>query len=311
VIVFGGSAGGIPALCSVLERIPHTLPAAAMAVIHTSQKSNLLPSVLARCSHLDVISPRETAEPIAAGRLYVAAPNRHLIVSSQCAVSWMGPRENRHRPAVDALFRSAARAYRNHVIAVVLSGALDDGSAGALAVKARGGTVVVQDPDDAEVGDMPGNVLRQVKTDHCVPASEMAALLADLVAGKRPMKMKKASAQSCKHVAERVGEREMEPVGFSCPDCGGSLLEIKDGKTVQFRCHVGHSYSLESFTEAQADALERAMWVALRKLNEQRSLHLSLARGEIEDPDLKRRYLENASAADTDMRLLHQILARL
>jgi two-component system, chemotaxis family, protein-glutamate methylesterase/glutaminase len=310
VIVFGGSAGGIAALCSVLEGIPATLDAAALAVIHTTEHTKVLPNVLARRSELKVISPQETAEPIASGRLYVPAPNRHLVVSSHCALSWMGPRENRHRPAVDALFRTAARNYRDRVIAVVLSGALDDGSAGALAVKARGGTVIVQDPSDAEVPGMPANVLRQVKTDHRVPAAEIPALLSELVASKRPMKMQKISKSACLRVHRSV-TIEKEPSGFSCPGCGGVLIEVKDNKSMRFRCHVGHSYSLESFTEAQADALERALWVALRRLNEQRTLQENLAKGEKSQPNLKRRYLENAAAAEIDMKLLHQILARL
>jgi two-component system chemotaxis response regulator CheB len=310
VIVFGGSAGGIPALCSVLSGIPGSMEAAALAVIHTTEETKVLPTVLGRCSELSVVSPQEAAEPIAAGRLYVPAPNRHLIVSHQCAVSWMGPRENRHRPAVDTLFRSAARVYREHVIAVVLSGALDDGSAGALAVKARGGTVIVQDPDDAEVPDMPANVLKNVKTDHRVPAAEIPALLGELVAAKRAMRTPKGRKAMCKDL-DRDVTVEKEPTGFSCPDCGGALVEVKDNKSVYFRCHVGHSFSLESFTEAHADALERALWVALRRLNEQRTLQETLAKGEKNQPNLKRRYLENVAAAEIDMQLLHQILARL
>jgi two-component system chemotaxis response regulator CheB len=310
VIVFGGSAGGIQALCSVLEGIPGTMDAAALAVIHTTEQTKVLPKVLGRCGPLKVISPQEVAEPITSGQLYVPAANRHLVVSSHCALSWMGPRENRHRPAVDALFRTAARNYRDRVIAVVLSGALDDGSAGALAVKARGGTVIVQDPDDAEVPDMPANVLRQVQTDHRVPAAEIAALLSELVAGKRPMKNQRMGKAACQHVSRSVAI-EKEPIGFTCPDCGGALMEVKDDKSLRFHCHVGHSFSLESFTEAQADALERALWVALRRLNEQRTLHESLAKGERSRPNLKRRYQENAAAAETDMQLLHQILARL
>src|SRR5437762_2162912 len=168
VIVFGGSAGGIQSLCPVLAGIPPDLPAATMAVIHTGEKSSYLPQVLGRCCKLEVVSPN-APEPVKPGRLYLAKPNRHLLVKSYCALSWMGPRENRHRPAVDTLFRSAARVYRSRVIAVVLSGALDDGSAGALAVKARNGTVIVQDPDEAAFSDMPLNVLRKMKLDYYLP----------------------------------------------------------------------------------------------------------------------------------------------
>jgi two-component system chemotaxis response regulator CheB len=310
VVVFGGSAGGIQALLSILKELPSNLEAGALAVIHTSEQSTHLPQVLARCSTLEVVAPA-AAEPIVSGRVYVAAPNRHLIVRSHCAVSWMGPRENRHRPAVDALFRSAARAYRSRVIAVVLSGALDDGSAGALAVKSRGGTVIVQDPKEALMDEMPANVLRQVEIDHCAPLTEIPELLVRLISKNRPMKIRKASRKQCQMLSEsRIGE--VEPQAFTCPECDGALTEIVAGKSVQFRCHVGHAYSLASFSEAHADALERALWVALRRLNEQRSIHETLAKSSAgRDVPLKKRYQENIVAADRDIHLLHEILARL
>src|SRR5262249_28811621 len=154
-----------------------------------------------RCSPLEVVSP-ETAEPVSAGRIYLAAANRHLIVKSNCAVSWMGPRENRHRPAVDPLFRSAARTYRRHLIAVILSGALDDGSAGALAVKARGGTVIVQDPKEARMDEMPANVLRQVQTDYCLSLARIPELLVKLVSKSRPMKPHRHSIKECEAISE-------------------------------------------------------------------------------------------------------------
>src|SRR5262245_49471765 len=149
VIVLGGSAGGIESLCTVVAGIPKQLSAALLAVIHTSDRSCHLPEVLSNCCVLDVISP-DVPKPLRPGKLYVAVPNRHLVIKGGCAIARMGPRENRHRPAVDTLFRSAARAYRNNVIAVVLSGNLEDGTAGAFAVKARGGIVIVQDPADAQ-----------------------------------------------------------------------------------------------------------------------------------------------------------------
>jgi len=256
-----------------------------------------------------VVSP-ETPEPIAPGNIYVAASNRHLAIRSHCVVSWMGPRENRHRPSVDVLFRSAARVYRHHVIALILSGALDDGSAGALAVKARGGTVIVQDPKEATVDDMPANVLRRVKTDYCVSSKEIPLLLLKLTSTGPSLKFKKPTPRQCQMLGENnIGE--MEPPGFTCPDCGGVVMKIQDGKRSQYRCHVGHIFSLDSFTEAHADALERAMWVALRKLNEQHALQSSLAGNSSISQYLKKRHQENADAAKNDMRLLHQILARL
>lgn len=310
VIVFGGSAGAIQALSTILPGLSADLAAAALAVVHTSEKSSCLPGVLGRASQFEVIEAKKAA-PIQSGRLYLPLPNRHLIVRERCAVSLMGPRENRHRPAVDALFRSAARAYRSHVIAVVLSGALDDGTVGALAVKARAGTVIVQDPTDAQVEAMPANVLRHVKTDHCVPAAEIPALLAKLVAESTEMKQRKASRKQCAAADADLFVDEKEPLGFSCPECDGVLTQIRNGETVQFRCHVGHSFSLESFSEAHADAVERALWVALRRLNEQRAIQENLSESACGNPHIRKRYQENAAAAEHDMHLLEEVLARL
>src|SRR4051812_3949429 len=168
VIVLGGSVGGIEALGRVLQGLPSDLPAALLAVVHLSEASSLLPKILQRRTRLTIVSPNKP-EPVRPGRVYVGLPDRHLVVRNGCAISLKGPRENRHRPAVDALFRSAARAYRSKVVAVVLSGMQDDGSAGALAVKARGGVVVIQEPSDAEAPDMPRNVLRHVSPDYRLP----------------------------------------------------------------------------------------------------------------------------------------------
>ena len=309
VIVFGGSAGAIEGLCSILKQLPAKFPAPALAVIHTTENSAFLPEVVGRCTELEVVSPNQI-EPISTGRVYLAAPNRHLVVKSHCAMSWMGPRENRHRPAVDALFRTAARVYRSHVVAVVLSGALDDGSAGAMAVKSRGGTVIVQDPKEARMEDMPANVLRQVQTDYCLPLAGIPSLLTRLASEGQSLKAHKPSVKDCRRLSDEAFG-EMEPPGLTCPDCGGVVLQIKDGKSLQFRCHVGHTFSLESFSEAHADALERALWVALRKLNEQRSIQQNLAKSHRDDKGLQKRFQENVAAAERDMGLLHEILARL
>jgi two-component system chemotaxis response regulator CheB len=311
IIVVGGSAGGITALCSMLKGIPRKFPAPILAVIHIGEEAHALADVFQRCSLLKVVGAGKP-EPIRAGQVYLAPPNRHLIVKSGCALAVMGPRENRHRPSVDALFRSAARSYRDSVIAVVLSGALDDGSAGALAVKSRGGVVIVQDPSDAEIPDMPANVIRHVKADHCVELKQIAPLLKKLVIAKGLPNLPEVSGGACedKVEAEPVASKN-EPIAFTCPDCGGALLQIDDGGTTQWRCHVGHRYSLASFSEAHADAVERAVWVALRKLRERQALNEQLAEGGAVSPNVKKRFKENAFAAAHDIKMLEEVLARL
>jgi len=310
VIVVGGSAGGIGALCTVLKGIPRDFPAPILAVIHIPEETHLLSQILQRCSALKVVDPTK-AEPIRVGRVYIAPPNRHLIVKSGCAAAVMGPRENRHRPSVDTLFRSAARSYRRAVVAVVLSGALDDGSAGALAVKSRGGTVVVQDPEDSEVSDMPANVMRQVRTDHCVKLKQIPAVLKRLVAGDGKVDLPEVSAHECEATEEPPVAAGNEPFAFTCPECGGALMPVKNGKSTQLRCHVGHRFSLESFTEAHADAVERAIWVAIRKLRERQVINDQLSRDTSNSAQIRKRFKENTEAAAHDINLLEEVLSRL
>lgn len=309
VIVVGGSAGGIQALCAVLKNLPADLPAPVLAVIHISEGENLLPAVLQRCTKLEVISPTEP-QPIQPGRVYVALPNLHLAVRSDCVLAARGPRENRHRPAIDVLFRTAARAYRANVIGVILSGALDDGVAGCLAIEARGGTVIVQDPKEAQSSEMPANVLRAIKANYCLPAEQIAGQLITLSRNGEPLPESKPTAAQCAKLTEEEGLPITEPLAYTCPECGGSLLKIDNGESEQFRCNVGHIYSLESFSLAHSHALERALWMSLQRLNEQRSIQEHLAK-RAKDPYMQRRYHENAAAAAEDMRLLKEILARL
>jgi two-component system, chemotaxis family, protein-glutamate methylesterase/glutaminase len=310
IVVVGGSAGGIRAFCTLLKALPQKFAAPVLGVIHISEEANSLAEVIQRCTRLKIVDLK-TPQAIRAGKVYVAPANRHLIVKSGCAVAVMGPRENRHRPAIDTLFRSAARAYRNSVIAVVLSGALDDGSAGALAVKARGGTVVVQEPDDAEVPDMPANVLRQVKTDHCAKLEQIPSILKRLVSQNGKMDLPERGESDCEVNIDGFPAAENEPIAFTCPECGGALLQVEDGKTVQWRCHVGHRFSLSSFSEAHADAVERAIWVALRKLKERTAINNHLTHVPTTSPQLRKRFQENSAAAEHDIKLLEEILTRL
>lgn len=310
VVVVGGSAGGISALCSLLKALPQDFPAPILAVIHISEEANTLQNVLQRCSTLKVTTPTN-AEPIHPGNVYIASPNRHLVVKSGCAMAVMGPRENRHRPAVDTLFRSAARAYRNSVVAVVLSGALDDGSAGALAVKSRGGVVIAQEPADAEVRDMPANVIRQVKTDYCVKLKQIGPLLKRLANKNGAAELPEATTAECEADDTGLSASEHEPIAYTCPECGGALLQVKDGKVTQFRCHVGHRFSLADFTEAQTDAVERALWVALRKLQERQNINEQLAQDKSTSADMRRRFKENVTAATHDIKMLEEVLTRI
>jgi len=309
--VIGGSAGAIRALCSILPSLPADLPAPLVVVIHVPEKESQLAAVLQRCCALEVVKSTKPS-PLRAGKVYIAPPNRHLVVKGGCVSAVMGPRENRHRPSVDTLFRSAARAYRRSVVGLILTGALDDGVAGAVAIKARGGTVLVQDPDDAEVPDMPANVLRQVRDVRSARLDDIAGLLIRLVSGQRGPELPEANARECRQPLNKAIEANItEPVAFACPECDGALLQITDGRTTQLRCHVGHRYTLDSFSEAHSEAVERALWVALRKLRERQRIQEQLAGDRSMSPDMRRRFQEDGAAAATDIELLEQVLTHL
>jgi two-component system chemotaxis response regulator CheB len=213
--------------------------------------------------------------------MYVAPPDHHLLLEPGHLRVVRGPKENRHRPAVDPLFRSAARAYGPRVIGVILTGALNDGTAGLLAVKQRGGRAVVQDPTDALYPSMPQSAIHYVAVDAIVPLSEIAAVLNRLVdepaADEAASPVPKEMTQEVEMAAmEKNIVNEQNHVGtpsvFSCPECGGVVWEIQDGTLVRFRCRVGHAFTAETILAQQDEALEEALWTALKTLEERASL---------------------------------------
>ncbi|WP_448188022.1 chemotaxis protein CheB [Azospirillum sp. sgz301742] len=272
ILVIGASAGGVTALRRLFAGVPAGVSATVFVVQHVAASArSQLPQLLARAGWLPAFHPRD-GEPVRPGWIHVAPPDRHLLVHDGMVLVRRGARENRTRPAIDPLFRSAAVAYGPRVIGVVLSGLLDDGAAGLRAVKRCGGVAVVQDPDDAEWPDMPRNALAHADVDHCVPLDVMPGLLARLLA--EPAGPAVAIPEDI--VAEAgIPEKEFDtvpddtnavgrPSTLSCPDCGGNLSEIADGTLLRYRCKVGHAYSPEALAEAHNDAVERALWVALR-----------------------------------------------
>jgi two-component system, chemotaxis family, protein-glutamate methylesterase/glutaminase len=281
IVVIGASAGGVEALGRLVHLLPPELPAALFVALHVPPgTSSALPSILDRQGPLPCAHARD-GEPIQHGRIYVAPPDSHLLVDRDAVRLSRGPRENGHRPAVDPMFRSAARAHGPRAVGVVLSGVLDDGTAGLLAIKARGGTAIVQDPDEALYPSMPSNAIEHVKVDYVVPITRIAALLIEL-AEETPNPSSPPEGHSEEADAEeQLGDLNAQgPAGvpgrpsiFSCPECDGVLWEIQDGGgLVRFRCHVGHAWSPESLLSQQSEALESALWVALRSLQERAAL---------------------------------------
>jgi len=257
IIVIGASAGGVEALQRVVSGLQPDLPAAVFVVLHIPTWSvSRLPAILTRSGPLPASHPPD-GSPIQNGHIYVAPPDQHLLVSEGRVQLSAGPRENRHRPAVNTLFRSAALAYGPRVIGVVLTGALDDGASGLWEIKQRGGRAIVQEPSDALFPDMPRNALENVPVDYTVPLQEMAPLLTALAG--QPV-----ASQDSK------GTTTMEPrlTGLTCPECRGPITEFRNGPISEFRCRVEHCYSPETFLAAHADTRERALWAAVVALEE-------------------------------------------
>src|SRR5579884_4290483 len=280
LVVIGTSAGGIEALKTLLAELPADFPAAVLIVVHISPNSpSLLPNIFQRVTRLKLVLQSRDCDAIRAGNVYLAPPNFHLMVNDGHIRLSSGPRENRHRPAIDPLFRSAAEARGPNVIGVILTGNLGDGAAGLRVIKECGGITIVQNPNDAPFPDMPRNALERMKPDYVVPLSEMGALLSRVV--EKPVR------PLHKHVAARIKaesdvaqmdewrnvlEHNGKPSQYACPDCHGVLWEVMEGGQVRFRCRVGHAYSLESLHESMSEASENALWIAMRALEEKISL---------------------------------------
>jgi two-component system chemotaxis response regulator CheB len=288
IIVIGTSSGGIEALKVLVSQFPRDLGAAVFVVLHVAPYSlGILPEILGREGPLPAANAADW-EQIEPGRIYVAPPDRHLLLEPSGHVRvTRGPRENRFRPAVDPLFRSAAHAFGPRVVGVILTGWLDDGTAGLWAVKERGGAAVVQHPEDAFAPAMPLNAITHVEVDHIVPLKEIAPLLVRLTETQ-------AEEEGASPVSEEMDievkiAREDnalesgimkwgEPSVYACPECHGVLLHLKEGGNLRFRCHTGHAYSVDSLLAEFTEKTEESLWSAIRAIEEGVLLMRDLAR---------------------------------
>jgi two-component system chemotaxis response regulator CheB len=309
VVVIGTSAGGVEVLTELMRGLPPGLPAALFIACHFPAGSrSVLPDILSRSGPLLATHARD-GEPINPGHVYVAPPGRHVLLQAGRMLLGHGPREHGFRPAIDPLFRSAARAYGPRVIGVVLTGALHDGVAGLMAVRGAGGIAVIQDPRDALVAALPQNASDIAGADYLVPARELAPLLVELV--RRPVaaeggpvmldpldKMVEVAAGDA--ASQINGERRGQVSVYTCPECGGSLWQVDDNELVRFRCHVGHVYNGEALLAEQADSLEAALWLSVRTFRDRAVLARQLAtdRRRRGQADAARRFEEQAEVAD-------------
>jgi len=315
IIVIGTSAGGVDALCALNEQLPKNLDASIFVVMHIGS-TTILPQILTRCGNMPAV-PAKHEEHYKRGCIYCAPAHCHMIIKDHMTKLTRGPRENGHRPAIDVLFRSAARVHRSKVIGIVLSGGRDDGSAGLYAIKARGGVAIVQDPKEAMTPNMPQSALDMVDVDFCLPVRQIADVLVQLVDGKATNITESSNGGMSTEEQATADHPTSEPPGdqipLACPECNGPMYELKDGELVQFECFVGHRFSPESLSEEHAEALERALWTAIRKLKERVVLHERLVEQKRNkgEQELFNRLQESVTTAKNDLKLLREILDRI
>lgn len=282
IIVMGGSTGSFEAFKTIAAGLPKDLDASVFIVWHMSPDiRGVLPQVLNRVGNLTASEAAE-GEPIEPGRIYIARPDHHLLIDDSHVRVARGPKENRFRPAVDPLFRSAAYNYGPRVIGVITSGGLDDGTSGLWTIKHHGGIAVVQDPNDAEIPSMPESAIREVNVDYVVPVSDIAELLAKLSQEEIPDVPERSMHDEAENKRTELeigiaGEDNALQSGvmnwgeltpFTCPECNGVLSRIKDGDRPRFRCHTGHAFSADSLLSSLTENIEESLWGAIRGVDE-------------------------------------------
>ncbi|MEV4708027.1 chemotaxis protein CheB [Actinoplanes sp. NPDC049316] len=319
VVAVGASAGGVEALRALVAGLPSDYPGSLLVVLHVPRDApSALAAILSRSGPLPA-APAVDGEELRYGRIYVAPNDHHLLVLEGRIRLTRGPAENGHRPAVDPLFRSVARAFGSRAIGVVLSGSRDDGAAGLASIAAHGGTAVVQDPDDALYPWMPRAAMTHATPDHIVPAAELGGLIAGITAMDLPehradpapddlLDAEVAISELGPSTTERL---DATPAGFGCPSCGGSLFQI-GGPVPRYRCRVGHAWSAESLLDEQAIALEGALWMALRALEEKSALSRRMAARSGQDMAAARdRFSDMAHDADEAGAAIRRLIARI
>jgi two-component system, chemotaxis family, protein-glutamate methylesterase/glutaminase len=286
IVVIGASAGGVEPLSAIVRTLPEDLKAAIFIVMHISPTSpSVLPTILNRVGQLPT-SAAEDLEPIEPGHVYIAPPDMHMLVEPGVIRLTRGPRENRHRPAIDPLFRTAAHAYGQRVLGILLTGMSDDGTLGLHVIKSEGGMAIVQDPREALFPSMPNSALKMVDVDFVLNAAEIPPKILELITepwqNQDRVRAKQIKRQAKNPEGEKRDAEDDErimgkPSMFTCPECSGTLWELRDGDVLRFRCRVGHAFSPEAMRDGYADSVEGALWGAVRILEESAALERRLS----------------------------------
>jgi len=281
IIVVGASAGGMQALMQLTAQFPKDFPAAIFIVNHMGADTtgDRLVEALNQSGGLTCEHAYDE-QAFQSGHIYLAPSDQHILLVKEKILVTKGARENRYRPAIDPLFRSAAVAYGNRVMGIILTGYLDDGTSGMMAIKQCGGICIVQDPLDASYPDMPQSVINNVGADYCLPIAEMGMLLSDLVRRKLPRRKQPPKdivieAEIAQRVLSDLPSVEAlgQQVPFNCPDCGGVLWQITEGDDfLRYRCHTGHAFTSAVLLAQQTAKIEETLWVALRMFEERQNL---------------------------------------
>jgi two-component system chemotaxis response regulator CheB len=319
IIVIGASAGGVTSLRALVAKLPNDIDAAIFVVLHVSPDGiSLLPDILNHAGPLTASHPTD-GEKIKRGRIYVACPDHHLLIVGDHVGVKRGPKENRFRPSIDALFRSAAYNYGARVIGVVLSGALDDGTSGLWTVKELGGVTVVQLPGEAAFDSMPLSALDHVQIDYSMSAAEIGSLIARLCEGPSHIEAAKAGVPGKQleiEVAIAAGGDALrkgvmtlgELSSFSCPECHGVLIKLTEGNKSRFRCHTGHAYTASALLSGVMTSIGEGSWQVMRALEEAAMLLEQMGR-DIADGDRPKAaepFFEKAREATKRARLVRE-----
>ena len=314
IVVIGASAGGIEALTALVGNLPADLQAAVFVVIHLpTGGTSVLPAILDRAGPLPAEHVRDSPK-IELGRIYVGPPDFHLHLDDGTVSAVPGPRENGHRPAIDRLFRSAAHAFRQRAVGVILSGTLDDGTLGLLAIKEHGGVALVQDPETAQHDSMPRSAIKYAHPDEVAAPAELARLIVDLA--DDPLETDESDgartemSERAEDVARETGRHPQpgEDTGLTCPECGGAIWRQDNGDVTSFRCRVGHSYTAESFVVEQGRTVEAALWASVRLIEERVQLIRQLAERFRDQPRTSSSFLAKADELERHAAALRPIV---
>ncbi|WP_069658278.1 chemotaxis protein CheB [Arcticibacter eurypsychrophilus] len=315
IIVIGASAGGFKAIIDLVSKIPSNLPTAVFVVLHLSKDSmvEVLQHHMGKYTSLICRIPQDM-EVIKRGYVYIAPTDRHMLLKKGLIRITKGPHENRWRPSIDVLFRSAAASYNSRVVGIVLTGMLYDGTSGMSAIKRSGGITIVQEPFEAEFPDMPTSVINNVLVDYRVHIGDIGYILEDIFSKSIQIKQIPEDVMIEAEITERTVnsidalEKIAQQSTYACPQCGGGLWKINNDHTHRYRCHTGHTFYEKLLLESQAESVEESIWVSIRLLEEREKLLKTIAKHDCESGNME---LKAINAARAEMIETHIIRLKL